>query len=59
MFTRTLLGAVSLFNAWWIYVSAIGCRTLLEIKSGAAWGVPIVIWLLTTLISAGMASLNG
>jgi len=59
MFMRTLLGAVSVFNAWWIYVSAIGCRTLLEIKSGAAWGVPVAIWLLTTLMSAGLASLNG
>jgi len=59
LFVRTLLGAVSVFNAWWIYVSAIGCRTLLEIKSAAAWGVPVGIWLLTTLISAGLASLNG
>ncbi len=59
MFMRTLLAAVSLFNAWWIYVSAIGCRTLLEIKSGAAWAVPVAIWLLTSLISAGMASMSG
>jgi len=59
MFMTTLLSGVSLFNAWWIYVSAIGCRTVLEIKSGAAWGVPVAIWLLTTLASAGLASLNG
>lgn len=58
MFTRTLLGAVSVFNAWWIYVSALGCRTLLEIKSGVAWAVPVTIWLLTTLISAGMTTFS-
>jgi len=59
MFWRTILAGVSVFNVWWIYVSAIGCRTLLEIKSGAAWGVPVAIWLITTLIGAGLASLNG
>ncbi len=58
LFMNTLLGALSVFNAWWIYVSAVGCRTLLEIKSGAAWGIPVAIWLLTTLISAGMASFS-
>lgn len=58
MFMRTILGAVSIFNAWWIYVSAVGCRTLLEIKSTAAWGIPVAIWLLTTLIGAGLNSFN-
>jgi hypothetical protein len=58
-FVTTLLQSVSLFNVWWIYVTAIGCRTLLEIKSGAAWGAPIVIWLIMSLISSGLASMNG
>lgn len=58
VFMRTLLGAVSLFNVWWIYVSTIGCRTLLEIKSGAAWGIPVSIWLLTSLIGAALAGMG-
>jgi hypothetical protein len=55
----TILQSVSLFNVWWIYVTSVGCRVLLEIKSGAAWGVPIVLWALMTLIGAGLASLGG
>jgi hypothetical protein len=58
VFLTALLQSVSLFNVWWIYVTGVGCRVLLEIKGGAAWGVPIVLWMLMTLVAGGFASMG-
>lgn len=55
---RTALQRVDVFNAWWIYVTALGCGTLLEVKGAARWGIPIGIWALSAAITVAWASLG-
>ncbi|NKB88029.1 MAG: hypothetical protein GKS06_07405 [Acidobacteria bacterium] len=54
----TILQSISLFNIWWIYVTAVGARVLLEIKGAGAWALPFVVWLLMTGAGAGLATLG-
>lgn len=57
-FVRVLLARVDLFNAWWVVVVVLGAEKLLGLKRGAAVGLALGVWLVTSLISASFASMG-
>ena len=55
---KTLLMRVDLFNAWWVVLVAMGCQRLLGLRRGTAVTMAVVIWAVTSGVSAFWASLG-
>ena len=55
----TLLGTFDLFAIWGWFLAAIGLQKLFKISSGAAWGIVIIMALVSVAFRVVFALLNG